>query len=123
MLRKIAIAYLIFESVYFSFKIYGAIANDLWFGAMFWISWSINFLGLLAVAGFAFKRQILLPAYWVIILVAYVGLRVNELVPNGLFISEWPIQLKVLIGAQYLLFILPSVFAMLHLAFFTKHTS
>lgn len=120
MLKKIAIVYLMIQSVYFSYKIYGALGNQLWQELMFWVGWSINILGLFAVAGFAFNRQVFQPLYWELILIVYVGLRVYELVPNGLFIYEWSLMQNTLIGAQYLWLVLPSILAMLYLAFATK---
>jgi hypothetical protein len=117
MLRKFAIVYLVIQSVYFSYTFYRAIGYNAWLEPMFWANWPINLLGLLAVASFAFKKKILMPMYWQAVLIIYIGLRIYELVPKGLFVKEWSMQHNLLIGAQYLWLVLPSILAMLYLSF------
>ena len=116
MLRKIAIVYLVIHSICISYSLYREIDYKAWFEPMFWINGPINLLGLLAVAGFAFKKQILMPMYWQAVLVIYIGLRIYELVPNGLFVKEWSMQHNLLIGGQYLWLVLPSILAISYLS-------
>jgi len=131
MLKKLAIIYVVIALINFSTIIYDGVISEAWKNIIFWLSWSLNLLGVLAILGFSLSRTFLNPMYWKVTLVCYISLRMYELLKNGLFVETAPLQQNIMIGLNYTLLVIPSLMAIWYLAYFfnseksliTRHSS
>ncbi|MDW3094541.1 MAG: hypothetical protein R8G33_02585 [Gammaproteobacteria bacterium] len=126
MLKKIALIYVLIELTSKAYIIYRAINEELFYKAinenlahplMPFLSWGISIAGLVAVLGYALNKQLLNPIIWKILLIAFLLLRLIELMPNGLFVSTASLSANIYVGLRYLWLVVPSIAAMWYLGF------
>lgn len=121
MLKKLATFYLIIEVLHTGFRLFRAIEMNAFQETSFWVAWPIHLLSLVAVLGFLLKRQFFNSAYWKIILICFISLRIYELVPHGLYPEEVTGIFIFVISVQYLWLVVPPAMATWYLSFKFKN--
>jgi len=89
----------------------------MWKDIIFWLSWLLNLLGVLAVLGFSLNKIFLNSIFWKVTLGGYASLRIYELLKNGLFVEAASPQQNILIGLNYIFLVIPPLMAIWYLAF------
>lgn len=117
MLRKLALLYVVIATVEYGYRIVVAIQHGVFSAVQPWIVWSLNIAGLAAVYAYARRRDFMHAYAWRALLVAYVFLRIIELMPSGLFVSGAPLESNLRIAAQYSLYVVPSIMCLAFLSF------
>jgi len=131
MLKKLAIIYVIIAIVNYSIILYSGLNNEMLKNLTFWVSWPINIAGVMAVLGFALNRIFISSMFWKVILAGYIGIRIYELIKNGLFLQLAPLQQNIILGLNYAFLVVPPLVAIWYLAYIfnnkqkliTRHSS
>ena len=118
-MKKLAIIYLIMETLSNLFLIGKGITGEASGLLIFWLRWPVNLLGLLAIVGYVLNRRILNTYLWRIILIVFIGFRAYELIPGGLIPSNAHIEVYVLVALRYIWLVVPPTLAIWYMGF--KH--
>ena len=74
-----------------------------------WISWGLNILGIVAVFAYGLRGNIFPKAFWLMVLISYISIRIYELFPYGLVPADTSLDLMLLVGLKYVYLVIPSL--------------
>jgi hypothetical protein len=117
MLKKFALIYVVLATLESCYRISVAIELGAFNQAKPWFVWAINIFGLIAVWAYATKRRLVSKNVWLIVLAVFVTVRAIEIFQGGLFSSNISVQSNVLIGINYLWYVLPSILCLYYWSF------
>lgn len=116
MLRKLALVYVFISFLSYGYGLVRAIELGAFYSVMPWFSWSINLVGIFSVYSYSANRKFLSNNAWAFLFFAFVSLRIYELVPRGLLVSNVPLHVNMAIALKYAWYVVPSILCLGYLS-------